>query len=138
MTPLMIRCTGETKGDKTYRNYSFGAMQENYFIELEQYLADYGLSDEQIVQCLTPLDLDREYLPEFLDPTNKKFLDDSGNLKTKAYVDAVLAKQAETIGKPNVYTGTQQQAKARPFREFNRPNRRVTPTESEEQGEAES
>lgn len=97
---LIVHCTGETKelfGTKeTYEEkiYNFDIRAEP-IMSIQDSLANWGFSDEEIVKICAPQDLAWKFRPEYMDP--KKY----GS--TDEYVLAVLENQSEALKQPNPY-----------------------------------
>jgi hypothetical protein len=85
-----ISCFGEKK-----RQYNYHVDEDPSSIEVD--LEDWGFSEEEVAEMLKMKDMSQKYRPEWIDKS--KFNTD------EAYVEAVLAKQAERTGLPNPYKG---------------------------------
>jgi hypothetical protein len=101
--PVLVTCAGEEKGTgknkKVTRVHTFDPSAFD-FDNLESWLENYQLDDEQIAACLTPWDMTDKYRPEFIDPNKEEFKNDRN-----AYVSAVLDAQARRSKRENPYKG---------------------------------
>jgi len=100
---LIVNCTGETKklfGTKeTYKKkiYSFDIRSEP-ILSIQDSLANWGFSDEEIVKICQPQDLNWKFRPEYID--SKKYS------SSDEYVTEVLESQSEALKQNNPYKST--------------------------------